>query len=144
MNLVVLMTDQQAYPFLGCAGYAGLQTPTYDRLARDGIRFTQATCAVTPCLPSRHSMLHGQYAFQSGIYSNGHLLDPGQIPDWTMGRAFGRAGYTTGAFGKMHTMPYQAAIERDNYYGFDHRAGPFHETGERMDTHFVAEHMILG
>lgn len=140
MNVVILMTDQQAHPFLGCAGYAGLQTPTYDRLARDGLRFTQATCAVTPCLPSRHSMLHGRYAFQSGIYGNGHLLDPRQIPDWTMGRAFGRAGYTTGAFGKMHTMPYQAAIERDDYYGFHHRVGPFHETGERMETHFVAEH----
>ncbi|MDP6041344.1 MAG: sulfatase-like hydrolase/transferase [Candidatus Latescibacteria bacterium] len=140
MNVVILMTDQQAHPFLGCAGYPGLQTPTYDRLAEDGIRFTQATCAVSPCLPSRHSMLHGRYAFQSGIYANRHLLDPEQIPEWTMGKAFGREGFVTGAYGKMHTMPYQAAVERGNYYGFDHRAGPFHETGEKMDSHFVAEH----
>ncbi|MYC14162.1 MAG: sulfatase-like hydrolase/transferase [Gemmatimonadetes bacterium] len=140
MNVVILMNDQHAHSFLGCADYPGLQTPTYDRLAQEGIRFTQATCAVSPCLPSRHSMLHGRYAFQSGIYSNRHLLNPAQIPEWTMGKAFGQAGFVTGAFGKMHTIPYQAAIERDNYYGFDHRAGPFHETGERMDSHFVAEH----
>ena len=140
MNVIIFMADQYAHPFLGCAGYPGLKTPTYDRLAADGLRFTQATCAVSPCLPTRHSMLHGLYAFQSGIYTNRHLMSVDDIPEWSMGKAFKKAGYVTGAYGKMHLTPYQADVERGSYYGFDHRAGPFHETGERMDSHFVEAH----
>lgn len=140
MNVVIMITDQHAHNFLGCAGYPGLQTPAYDRLAADGIRFRQATCAVSPCLPSRHTLLSGRYAFQSGIYTNGHLLAVDEIPPWTMGRAFRDVGYATGAFGKMHLMPYHATIDRGNYYGFDCRSGPFHETGEAMDTWFTREH----
>jgi arylsulfatase A-like enzyme len=140
MNVVILITDQHAHQFLGCAGYPGLQTPSYDRLASDGIRFRQASCVVSPCLPSRHTILSGQYAFQSGIYTNRHLQAVEDIPPWTMGRTFREAGYATGAFGKMHLMPYHAVIERGSYYGFERRGGPFHETGEAMDSWYTREH----
>lgn len=138
-NVVVLMTDQHAHNFMGCAGYPGLRTRTFDRLAADGVRFEQATCAITPCLPSRHTILHGQYAFQTGVYSNGHLLPTSEIPRLTMGKIFREAGYQTAAFGKMHPFPYHAPVERGNHLGFDRRAGHFHETGESMETHFARE-----
>lgn len=140
MNVVLLITDQHAHDALGCAGFNNLHTPTFDGLGRDGVRFSQATCAVSPCLPSRLALLNGQYAFQSGVYSNEHWLPPEAVPAHSMGKLFKGAGYQTGAFGKMHLFPYPVEMEEGNFYGFDRRGGYFHETGERMDTHFVAEH----
>jgi len=142
-NVVILMNDQHAHNVLGCAGFGKLKTPTFDRLAADGIRFTQATCAVTPCLPSRHSLFHGLYAFQTGAYSNVHSLPLEEIPPFTMGKVFKENGYKTVACGKMHWFPYHAPVERGNYFGWDYRAGHIHETGEKMDTTFVAEHRSL-
>ena len=143
MNVVVLMTDQQAHNMLGCAGGSMLQTPTYDRLAADGTRFTQATCATTPCLPSRHNLFFGLHAFQTGIYQNQHLIDPPVIPPWSFMRVFSELGYTTGACGKMHLFPYEADFPRGPYLGFDYRAGHFYETCEAMDTYFGKEHPDL-
>ena len=139
MNIVILINDQHAHDVLGCAGFGELKTPTADRLAADGIRFTQATCATTPCLPSRHNIFHGLHACQTGIYTNGHCMPIDQIPSLTMGKAFKETEYQTAAFGKMHWFPYQAVMERGSYFGFDHRAGHFHETGEVMTTHYIKE-----
>jgi arylsulfatase len=141
MNVVILMNDQHGHDVLGCNGYGPLCTPTYDRLAADGIRFTQAVCATSPSLPSRHNCFHGLHAFQTGVYHNGSLMDTQEAPAVTMGSAFRDAGYTTAACGKMHWFPYHAAdVPRADYFGFDYRVGHFHETGDRMDTHFVKEH----
>jgi len=143
VNIVILINDQHAHDVLGCAGFGELRTPVADRLAAEGIRFTEATCAVTPCLPSRHALFHGLYACQTGVYTNGDCLPIDQIPAATMGRTFRDAGYRTGAFGKMHWFPYGAVVERGHYFGFDERAAHFHETGELMSTHFVKEHREL-
>jgi arylsulfatase A-like enzyme len=139
-NVVILINDQHAHDVLGCAGYGKLETPALDRLAVDGVRFTQATCACTPCLPSRHNLFHGLYSFQTGVYSNSHWMRPEDAPDFTMARVMGRAGYRTAACGKMHWFPYHAPVKRRRYFGFQYRAGHFHETGEEMDTNFTAEH----
>ncbi len=139
-NVIILMNDQHAHDALGCAGYGPLKTPALDRLAADGVRFTQATCACTPCLPSRHNLFHGLYSFQTGAYSNSHCLRTEDIPRFTMGRLFGDAGYRTAACGKMHWFPYHAQVERGRYFGFDYRAGHFHETGQKMDSNFTAAH----
>jgi len=139
-NVVILMNDQHSHDVLGCAGFGPLRTPALDRLAADGVRFTQATCASTPCLPSRHNLLHGLYAFQTGAYTNGHCLSVDEIPSLTMGRVFRDAGYRTAACGKMHLFPYSTRMERGSHFGFDYRVGHFHETGETMQSHFVREH----
>ena len=143
MNVVIFINDQHAHDVLGCAGFGELETPAADRLAADGIRFTQATCNCTPCLPSRHNLFHGLHSCQTGVYTNGDCLPLDMIPSLTMGKLFKEAGYETAAFGKMHWFPYHARVERGNYFGFDHRAAHFHETGESMSTHFVKEHRDL-
>ncbi|MBT7910109.1 MAG: sulfatase-like hydrolase/transferase, partial [Verrucomicrobia bacterium] len=97
MNVVILLNDQHAHHVLGCAGFPLLQTPAADALAADGIRFEQAVCAVTPCLPSRHAISHGLYAFQTGIYTNGHCMPLEAIPSVTMARAFKDSGHRTAA-----------------------------------------------
>ncbi|MHC4916946.1 MAG: sulfatase family protein [Planctomycetota bacterium] len=139
-NVVILMNDQHSHDALGCAGYGELKTPALDRLAADGVRFTQASCACTPCLPSRHNLFHGLYSFQTGVYSNGHRMLPEDIPDFTMARVLGRAGYRAASCGKMHWFPYHAPVEPGRYFGFEYRTGHFHETGEVMDGSFPAEH----
>lgn len=139
-NVVILVNDQHAHDALGCAGYGPLKTPVVDRLAADGVRFTQSTCACTPCLPSRHNLFHGLYSLQTGIYTNSHRMLPEDIPEFTMGKIFSMAGYETASCGKMHWFPYHAPVERDRYFGFGYRAGHFYETGEKMDTHFTAAH----
>ena len=47
MNVVILINDQHAHHVLGCAGFPHVQTPAADALAADGLRFTQAVCAIT-------------------------------------------------------------------------------------------------
>ena len=140
-NVLILLSDQHAHNFLGCANYyAPLRTPTYDKLAADGVRFTQARVAALPCLPSRINLFTGLYPFQTGAFSNRHLIPLEQIPSFSLAPVLREAGFSTAACGKMHMFPYQAAIPEGNYWGFDYRAGHFHETGEKMDTHFVKEH----
>ena len=143
MNVVILLNDQHAHQVLGCAGFPHLQTPAADALAADGLRFEQAVCAVTPCLPSRHAISHGLYAFQTGIYTNGHCMPLDVIPSLTMARAFRDAGHRTAAIGKMHWFPYHAPVPRGRYFGYDYRAAHFNETGDVVDTHFVKEHPDL-
>ncbi len=140
MNVVILLNDQHAHHVLGCAGFPLLQTPAADALAADGLRFEQAVCAVTPCLPSRHAISHGLYAFQTGIYTNGHCMPLEAIPSVTMARAFKDSGHRTAAVGKMHWFPYHAPVSRGSYFGYDYRAAHFNETGEEIDIHFVREH----
>ena len=140
MNVVILLNDQHAHNVLGCAGFPHLQTPAADALAADGLRFEQAVCAITPCLPSRHAISHGLYAFQTGVYTNGHCMPLDAIPPLTMARAFKDAEYRTAAIGKMHWFPYHAPVPRGNYFGYDYRAAHFNETGEKIDTHFAKKH----
>lgn len=140
INVVLLMSDQHAHDALGFLNYGNLETPTCDSLAAEGIHFRQATCAITPCLPSRQSLFQGRPAYLTGIYTNEHLCSPAALPSTFLSRLFQEAGYRTGAFGKMHFHSYGADIPRENVAGWDVRMGHFHETGETMDSHFVREH----
>ena len=143
MNVVVLLNEQHVFNYLGCAGFPLLQTPNADALAADGVLFEQAVCASTPCLPSRHNLLHGLHAFQTGIYSNHHAVSPHRVPTLTMGKVFKTHGYATAACGKMHFFPYDIVMERGNYFGFDYRAGLANEAGESFDDLYPLEHPNL-
>ena len=128
MNVAILLIDQHAHHVLGCAGFPHVQTPAADALAAEGLRFEQAVCAVTPCLPSRHAISHGLYAFLTGIYTNGLCMPLDAIPPLTMARVFKDAGHCTAAIGKMNWFPYHAPVSRGSYFGYDYRAAHFNET----------------
>mgnify|MGYP006299055047 CR=1 FL=1 len=66
---------------LGCADCGPLETPAYDRLAADCIRFSQATWATSPCPPRRHNTLTGLHAFRTGVRTNGSFLRPEREPE---------------------------------------------------------------
>jgi choline-sulfatase len=87
-------------------------TPTYQELADEGIVFKNAYCNNPLCVPSRMSMMTGQYAVQNGIYDNGSVLNS-EIPCFT--HHLINAGYQTVLSGKMHF------IGADQSHGFQER-----------------------
>ena len=63
-NIVVIMADDLGYGDLSCYGATSLKTPHIDRLAAEGIRFTNGYCSASTCTPTRYSLLTGTYAFR--------------------------------------------------------------------------------
>jgi choline-sulfatase len=93
------MTDQQRADSLGCAGHPVVRTPNIDRLAAEGMRFTQATTASPICMPARASFATGIYPHNHGIWRNtGELREENE----TFFQHLKRAGYFTAAIGKSH------------------------------------------
>src|SRR5438067_3087261 len=76
-NLVILMTDDQRFDALSCAGNTVLKTPNLDRLAKEGVRGRNMFVINSLCAPSRATLLTGQYAHTHGVIDNkDRKLDP--------------------------------------------------------------------
>ncbi len=67
-NIVLIVSDDQGYPDLGCLGLKPIQTPNLDRLAAEGVRATQFYVTWPACTPSRGSLLTGRYPQRNGLY----------------------------------------------------------------------------
>ncbi len=98
-NIVLIMTDQQRWDMLGCAGRFPVLTPAMDRLAREGTWFRRAYTNAPLCVPSRMSFFSGRYMHQHGCRDNNKLLWP-ESPSFV--RALRDAGYRTANIGKLH------------------------------------------
>lgn len=101
-NVLVIQADQLRWDCLGAAGHPDVRTPNLDRLAVDGVRYSNAFCPFPVCTPSRYSMLSGQYVHQHGGWTNRCTL-PTTLD--TFPKVLRRAGYRTRAVGKMHFSP---------------------------------------
>jgi arylsulfatase A-like enzyme len=103
-NVVLIYADDLGYGDVSAYGAKRLATPHIDRVAREGLRFTDAHSAAATCTPSRYALLTGQYAFRkpgTGILpGNAALVIDPERP--TLASVFRRAGYTTGVVGKWH------------------------------------------
>jgi len=98
-NVVFILTDDQRWDQLGCAGHPFLKTPNLDRLAAEGARFTNAFVTTSLCSPSRASFLSGLYAHTHGVVNN--FTDyPAELPSFP--RRLQSAGYETAYIGKWH------------------------------------------
>jgi len=111
-NVIFIITDDHRYDAMGCAGRPELRTPNLDRLAAEGIRFTNAFVTTSLCSPSRASFLNGCYAHRHGVVANEVNDPPADLP--TFPEVFQAAGYHTVFFGKWH-MQRKATARR----GFD-------------------------
>ncbi len=113
-NVLFVFSDQHNARCLGAENHPDVRTPHLDRLAGEGVRFTNAYVQNTICTPSRMCYLSGTYPSTHGYYG---LY--GREPDrLTSAFAWFRAhGYRTGALGKLHTPRYW--IERDCQYVYD-------------------------
>jgi len=104
-NIVVILADDIGYGDLSCYGATKVKTPNLDKLAAQGMRFTDAHCAAAVCTPSRYALLTGQYAWRhapaQGILSG---VAPLAIPlgRLTVPKLLKKADYTTGVVGKWH------------------------------------------
>jgi len=97
-NILLLLADNWSYAHSSFAGDRTVQTPNFDRLAREGVSFRNAFCPVPSCTPTRASMLTGRYAHQLGEAANLWSGLPREYPVFTdLLRA---AGYQVGYTGK--------------------------------------------
>src|ERR1700680_2396768 len=96
-NIVFILADDLGYGDLGCYGQKRIQTPNLDRLAADGIRFTQCYAGSTVCAPSRCALMTGLHAGHATIRGNGEI--PLRTEDLTVARLLKNAGYQTAATG---------------------------------------------
>lgn len=97
-NIVLILADDLGYGDLGCYGQQRIATPNLDRLAAQGMRFTQFYAGAPVCAPSRNVLLTGQHTGHALIRGNAKVsLRP---QDVTIAEVLRRAGYATGAIGK--------------------------------------------
>ena len=103
-NIVLIMADDLGYGDVSAYGATALQTPNIDRLAKEGLRFTDAHSSAATCTPSRYALLTGQYAWRkpgTGVLPGNAalIIDSGQA---TLPSQLKRAGYSTAVVGKWH------------------------------------------
>ncbi|HLH74990.1 MAG TPA: sulfatase-like hydrolase/transferase [Chloroflexota bacterium] len=98
-NLLFIFSDEHNRDMAGCYGHPVVQTPNLDRLARQGVRFTNAYCNSPICVPSRASMATGQYVHRIGAWDNAQPY-VGAHPSW--GHRLEAAGHHVTTVGKLH------------------------------------------
>src|SRR5262245_61936089 len=99
-NFLFVMTDDQRFDAMSCAGNRILKTPNMDRIAAEGVRFREAFVTNSLCSPSRATIVTGLYSHAHGVTTNGgatHRLRP-DIP--TFPGLLRQAGYYTALVGK--------------------------------------------
>ena len=121
-NVLLIMVDDMGWADLGCYGSPTIRTPHLDRMAAEGVRFTDFYSGAEVCSPSRAALLTGRNQHRVGFGSIAEY--PGPFPGYTaakprscagLPRIMSDNGYVTGGFGKWHLTP-------DNVQG---PAGPF-------------------
>src|SRR5436190_14776277 len=119
-NILLIFSDDHAAQAVGCYGSKLNRTPNLDRLAREGMRFTNCLCTNALCGPSRAVVLTGKYSHLNGFLKNGDKFDGSQQ---TMPKLLQAAGYQTAVIGKWHL---ESAPTRFDYSHILIGQGPYH------------------
>ncbi len=125
-NIVVIMADDHAAHAIGSYGSVINRTPNIDRLAREGLRFTNAFCENSLCSPSRAAILTGKYSHANGVPD---LKAPLPVDQITFPELLREVGYETAFIGKWHLHRHPT--------GFDHWE-MLPEQGEYYDPAFIS------
>ena len=103
-NVIFILADDLGYGDLSCLGQTNFHTPNIDRLASEGMLFTQHYSGATVSAPSRSSLLTGLHGGHSPVRDNKEMETEGQYPmsseHWTLFDLFNQEDYVTGVFGK--------------------------------------------
>lgn len=103
-NLIWIMADDLGYGEVGCFGQKIIKTPHLDRMAREGMRFTQFYAGATVCAPSRSVLMTGQHHGRTRVRGNAGRANPIaqalRPEDITIAKALQQAGYRTALIGK--------------------------------------------
>ena len=150
-NVLLIMTDQQTVDAMSCAGNKYLNTPALDKLAADGIRFTNNYVTQPLCLPFRTSLQTARYPHEIKVRNNREKIQE-DVP--LLGNLMVDAGYKSIYFGKWHvgTTPEKAGYEKFQKGGKDHERAdlakeflllnhekPFFLTVSLMNPHDVCQ-----
>jgi arylsulfatase A len=141
-NIVVIFADDLGYGDLGIYGHPTIRTPRLDRMAAEGIRFTQFYAAASVCTPSRAALLTGRLPIRSGMSSDQRrVLFPdsgGGLPadEITLARALKTNKYATAAIGKWHLGHLEPFLP--TRHGFDFYYGiPYSNDMDRVNDEQV-------
>lgn len=118
-NIVYIYADQWRGEAMGYAGNKDVMTPNLDKLASEGVTFTNAISTTPVCTPHRAMMLTGQYILKTGMFMNDVSLDP-EIESF--GKIYKKAGYATAFIGKWHVdgNGRSGFIPKERRQGFDY------------------------
>lgn len=151
-NVIIILADDLGYGDLGCYGAKNVETPNVDKLAKQGIRFTDAHAIASTSTPSRYSLLTGEYPWRRpgtdvAPGDAGMIIQPTQF---TIADMFKSVGYSTCAIGKWHlglgaetgkqdwNAPLPAALAD---IGFDHHY-IMAATADRVPCVFIEDGMV--
>jgi arylsulfatase A-like enzyme len=98
-HVIIIQPDQHRGSVMGCAGDDIAITPNLDKLASEGIRFSNTYSVEPVCSPFRGTLQTGLYCYQHGVHTNDMRMDTSHV---TIAEIFGDAGYATGFIGKWH------------------------------------------
>ena len=127
-NIIYILADDLGYGDLSCMGQKHFETPHIDRLAREGMLFTQHYSGATVCAPSRCSLMTGKHTGHAVVRGNSEVVPEGQqsMPSetFTIPKMLKKAGYVTGLFGKWGLGAPETASEPlkmgfDRFYGYN-------------------------
>lgn len=135
-NVVIILTDDQGYADVGCFGGKGIRTPNLDRMAREGLRFTDFYVGQAVCTASRAALMTGCYPNRVGLQGAlNHQSPIGIHEDETLLPELCKSrGYATAAFGKWHLGCFPKFLPTrhgfDEYFGipYSNDNGPLHPT----------------
>ncbi len=140
-NIIYILADDLGYGDLSCYGQTRFQTPNLDKMASEGMLFTQHYAGTTVCAPSRSSLMTGQTTGHTPIRGNKEWKPEGQwpIPDstFTIAEMLKKAGYVTGGFGKWG-LGYPGSEGDANMQGFDEFYG---YNCQRMAHNYYPSHL---
>lgn len=151
-NVVLLYADDLGFGDVSCQGARPGLTPHVDRLAREGLRFTDGHAASATCTPSRYALLTGEYAWRktgTGVLPGDAslIIEPGRA---TLASVLRGAGYRTGVVGKWHLGLGAGAID----WNGEIRPGPgevgfddhfiMAATGDRVPCVYVRDRRVVG
>ena len=151
-NIIVVYADDLGYGDLSCYGATAVTTPNIDRLAREGLRFTDGHSPSATCTPSRYAMLTGEYAWRkkgTGIAKGDAslIIEPGRT---TLASILKSAGYRTGVVGKWHLGLGSGDLD----WNSEIKPGPLElgfdtcflmpATGDRVPCVYVEDHRVAG
>lgn len=152
-NVLVIYTDDLGYGDLSCNGATAINTPHIDRLAQNGVNFSNAHATASTCTPSRYSLLSGRYAWRKKgtniLPGDANLVIPTDIT--TLPKVFQQAGYVTGVVGKWHLgLGSQSPVNWNQEVtpgprevGFDY-SFIFPATADRVPTVFMENQRAIG
>lgn len=125
-NIIIIMADDLGYNDLGVYGQQRINTPHLDRMAKEGIRFTNFYAGSTVCAPSRSVLMTGQHTGRTHVRGNREIQPMGQepLPDSTVtiAEVLKKVGYATGLTGKWG-LGGPGSTGVPNKQGFDHFFG---------------------